>query len=95
MREMITLQPRFERREGRSALPLLHHPRFRAAYDLLLLRAKVGAEDAEIAQWWTEVQSATSAEREAMVTPASGVNHAAGARRPRRRRRRPRSSTSP
>ena len=39
---------------------------------------QVGAEDAEIAQWWTDMQSATSAEREAMVTPASGVNSRGG-----------------
>ena len=82
MREMFTLQPRFRRREGKKALSLLHHPRFRAAYDLLLLRAKVGAEDAEIARWWTEVQSASAAEREAMVRPAGGAPHASGARRP-------------
>jgi poly(A) polymerase len=94
MREMFTLQPRFRRREGKKALSLLHHPRFRAAYDLLLLRAKVGAEDAEIAKWWTDVQTATAAERDAMVTPASGVTHAAGTRRPRRRRHRRRGSTS-
>jgi poly(A) polymerase len=92
MREMFTLQPRFRRREGKKALSLLHHPRFRAAYDLLLLRTKVGAEDAEIAKWWTDVQSASAAEREAMVRPA-GAPHASGARRPRRRRRRRRSST--
>ena len=93
MREMFTLQPRFRRREGKKALSLLHHPRFRAAYDLLLLRAKVGAEDAEIARWWTEVQSASAAEREAMVRPAGGAPHASGARRPRRRRRHRQTST--
>ena len=89
MREMFTLQPRFQRREGRKALALLHHPRFRAAYDLLLLRAEAGAEDPQIAQWWTDVQTMSPEEREgiAKAAPASGGG-GTGARRSRRRRRR-------
>src|SRR5690606_6188951 len=49
MREIIGLQPRFERRAGRRALRLLDHPRFRAAYDFLLLRAAAGEVDPELA----------------------------------------------
>jgi len=89
MREMFTLQPRFHRREGRKAMSLLHHPRFRAAYDLLLLRAEVGAEDPEIAKWWTDVQTMPAEEREALTkTAAAGSGTGSGARRSRRRRRR-------
>lgn len=95
MREMFTLQPRFLRREGRKALVLLHHPRFRAAYDLLLLRAEAGLEDPEVAQWWTDVQTMPAAERDALVksAPPAGTT---GTRRPRRRGRRgrrPRAAT--
>ena len=49
MRELIMLQTRFERRSGRRALRLLEHPRFRAAYDFLLLRAAAGEVDPELA----------------------------------------------
>jgi poly(A) polymerase len=63
MREMLALQPRFHRRSGRKALALLTHPRFRAAYDFLLLRAEAGAEDPELARWWTEIQELTHDER--------------------------------
>ena len=49
MRELIMLQTRFERRSGRRALRLLEHPRFRAAYDFLLLRAESGEADPELA----------------------------------------------
>jgi poly(A) polymerase len=87
MREMFTLQPRFMRRDGRKALALLHHPRFRAAYDLLVLRAENGQEDTEVARWWTEIQTASPAEREARVHGTS-TGAAPGTRRPRRRRRR-------
>ncbi len=37
MRELLMLQPRFNRRSGVKSLSLLQHPRFRAAYDFLLV----------------------------------------------------------
>ena len=67
MRELIMLQTRFERRSGRRALRLLEHPRFRAAYDFLLLRADAGEVDRELADWWTDLQEASDADRVAMV----------------------------
>src|SRR5262249_7439697 len=39
VREMFGLQPRLEHPRGRRALRVLQHPRFRARYDPLLLRA--------------------------------------------------------
>ena len=95
MREMFILQPRFRRREGKKALALLNHPRFRAAYDLLLLRAEVGAEAPELAQWWTQVQVAPSTERESMVKQTAPATDGARTRRPRRRRRGKRRSAPP
>lgn len=56
MREIWDLQPRFEQRRGKRALSLLRHPRFRAAYDFLLLRAEEDQELSELAAWWTDVQ---------------------------------------
>lgn len=63
MREMLQLQPRFLQRRGRRALNLLSHRRFRAAYDLMLLRAAVGEIDDEIAEFWTEIQKLSPAEQ--------------------------------
>lgn len=57
MREMVLLQPRFLQKRGRRAVSLLGHPRFRAAYDLMLLRASIGEVPADIADFWTEVQT--------------------------------------
>jgi poly(A) polymerase len=91
LREIVGLQPRFERREGRRALRLLDHPRFRAAYDFLLLRAAAGEVAPELAQWWTEIQTASPEERIGRIEQLPGVARApsAGPRRRRRRRRRP------
>jgi poly(A) polymerase len=98
VREMYALQPRLEGPRGRRALRLLEQPRFRAAYDLLTLRAALGLADPGTAQWWTTLQAAAPAEREQMVeavagttrTTAAGTGAGAGASTPRRRRRRSR-----
>ena len=96
MRELLLLQTRFERRSGRRALRLLEHPRFRSAYDFLLLRAAAGEADPELAEWWTELESANSHDRLAMVEGRPETEPlAAGATRSRRRRRRRRKPSGP
>lgn len=86
LREIVALQPRFERREGRRALRLLEHPRFRAAYDFLLLRVAAGEADPELGQWWTDIQAASPEERIAKVEVPGKTPRRT--RKPRRRRRR-------
>ena len=91
MRELIMLQTRFERRSGRRTLRLLEHPRFRAAYDFLLLRAEAGEVPQELADWWTDIQEQPAAERVAMVEARPEAERATSGETPgRRRRRRPR-----
>ena len=90
LQEMIGMQPRFERRDGRRALRLLDHPRFRAAYDFLLLRAAAGDADPELATWWTEIQALPAEEKIARVEsgdPARPAPAGTGSKRRRRRRR--------
>jgi poly(A) polymerase len=81
MKEVWAVQPRFEQRGGQRPYRLLEHPRFRAAYDFLLLRAESGEIDQALADWWTHFQEADEAERQSMLKPDSGP-------KPRRRRRR-------
>jgi poly(A) polymerase len=91
VREMFALQPRLEHPRGRRALRLLEHPRFRAAYDLLLLRAQFGLAPREMAEWWTRLQEVPAEERGSMADALSGEAQARapqGARRRGRRRRR-------
>jgi poly(A) polymerase len=95
--EMFSLQPRLEHPTGRRALRMLTHPRFRAAYDLLLLRAEQGLASSELARWWTQVQEVAPEEQGRM---ADALSQAAGprpqrsrsGRRRRRGRRGPRAS---
>ncbi|MCK5355377.1 MAG: polynucleotide adenylyltransferase PcnB, partial [Methyloprofundus sp.] len=64
MREVWGLQARFSRRNGARAFRLLDHPRFRAAYDFLLLRAETGGADEQLAIWWTKFQAVSETEKQ-------------------------------
>ena len=75
MREIWDLHQRLIGR--RSPQKLAAHPRFRAAYDFVLLREQSGEDLNGAGEWWTRFQSG-----ESMPAPA------APAARPRRRRRR-------
>ena len=80
IREIWGLQPRLVNRRGRGAANrLLSHPRFRAAYDFLLLRAESGEDVVDHAKWWTRFQDADDGERRSMLDEKRG---------PKRRRRR-------
>jgi len=69
MREVWALQPRFHKQVGVRCLRFLEHPRFRAAYDFMLLRAQYGEVDQKIADWWTHIQTLDSAEQKSMTRP--------------------------
>lgn len=57
VRDIWALQPRLQRYAGKRTLLLLQHPRFRAAYDFLCLRAEAGENVQEQVQWWTDIQA--------------------------------------
>ena len=69
MKEIWLLQPRFEQRGGQRPLRLLATPRFRAAYDFLLLRSESGEVGGELGLWWDEFQNASDERRAEMVMP--------------------------
>lgn len=70
VKEVYVLQARLMNRAGRRALRLLELPRFRAAYDFLVLRAIADETLRETADWWTRIQEVEGDEREAMLLPA-------------------------
>lgn len=67
MKEIWGLQPRFEQRAGRRPFGLLTHPRYRAAYDFLLLRGASGEVDTALCDWWTQFAVAEGDTRTAML----------------------------
>jgi poly(A) polymerase len=99
MREMWLMQPRFERRIGKTPFALLGSPRFRAALDFFLLRCEageLGERGAEMSAWWNEfatadedrrtelMHEASRVAREAQGNPSRGTSDPT--KRPRRRR---------
>lgn len=91
-RDIWQLQLRISRRQGKRAWKLMEHPKFRAAYDLLALRAEVehNAELQRLVQWWGEFQVAAPPAQKDMLNgleeePAARRRH----RRPRKRVPRP------
>lgn len=67
MREIWMLQERLAKRAPRRSVRLIKHPRFRAAYDFLLLRAQAGDVEFELADWWTKFIEADDESREEII----------------------------
>jgi poly(A) polymerase len=88
MEEIWSLQPRFEQIQRKRVFRLMAHPRFRAAFDFLLLRAAESPAIRELGQWWAHAQQlpqdVLSAALPASAAAAVGTISAA----PRKRRRR-------
>ena len=54
MRDIWTMQPRFEKRSASAAFGLVEQPRFRAAFDFMRLRAENGELEEVLSDWWEE-----------------------------------------
>jgi len=97
--DIWALQPRFAERTRKRVFRLMAHPRFRAAYDFLLLRAGESDELRESGEWWTEIQALSadqvSEQLAAKTTIAGAGEKPAGSGRRRRRGGRGRKAAAP
>ena len=74
IKEIWSLQVRLGNRNGKRAYRMLTLPRFRAAYDFLLLRQQSNEPDLKpLCDWWTEFQEVGDKERAAMLKKAQPV----------------------
>lgn len=89
IREIWLLQYRFSKRLGTKPLILLEHARFRASFDFLALRALVGDESLELANWWTLFQDADEATKDSMLKETQSNT------KPKKRRRKPKIQKAP
>ena len=93
MQEIWLLQSRFSQRQRKRVLRLLAHPRFRAAFDFLVLRQYASDEHGEEVAFWREAQSQPIDELvpigEGLAESDSPAEAGEPGRRRRRRRRRP------
>jgi poly(A) polymerase len=88
MRDIWGLQTRFHYRAGKRALAVLEHPKFRAGYDFLCIRAQAG-ETVDIGdikqdcQWWTDLQKQNIEQQKNALFAGGGASSG----KPKRRRR--------
>ena len=93
MQEIWLLQPRFSLRQRKRVHRLLAHPRFRAAYDFLVLRLAASSEHADDVEFWRELQTHPGEIEAALAAAAldgqagESTGEDGGPRRRRRRRR--------
>lgn len=99
MKDILILQDKLSKREGKKAHKSFEHPKFRAGYDFLLLRAEIETASLpngevsplnELAKWWTDFQDAPFETKEQMIKSAMASR--APARRAPKKRRKPRPS---
>jgi len=92
MREIWVMQPRLKNARGARGKRLLSNPRFRAAYDFLLLRNETGEDLQELCTTWETIQQ--TPEAQAMLLEArsrssrrgrGGAGKKTARRRPRKR----------
>ena len=82
-REIWDLQIRLSKRHPKKAEQLLEHPRFRAAYDFILLREQAGENLNGLGEWWTQFQESSIKDRNHMLKQTHGPQkkrHGSGGR---------------
>lgn len=81
VREIWSLQKKFEKRTPKRVARLFEHRRFRTAYDFLLLRNNSGEKIDELAAWWTAYEQGSEQQRAELVAKL-------GVTKPKKRRKR-------
>ncbi|MGO3345608.1 MAG: polynucleotide adenylyltransferase PcnB [Marinomonas sp.] len=89
MREIWDMQFRLPKRYGKRAFVLLDHPRFRAAFDFLLIRELSGSELGGLGAWWEAFQFANEHDQRELIKNIDSrleEKETVKKRRPRRRK---------
>lgn len=97
MQEIWLLQSRFSQRQRKRVTRLLAHPRFRGAFDFLVLRQSASPDHAADVQFWTQAQTQTNEELAATLgveVPGDSYTDEEAVPSKRRRRRRRRSGAA-
>ena len=95
MQEIWLLQSRFSSRQRKRVLRLQAHPRFRAAWDFLVLRLAASDAHAADVEFWKQAQHASGDALSATLEAGAAEPGEAGEDAPPRRRRRRRRSPAP
>ena len=74
IRNIWLLQFRFNKTRTKKVFFTLEHPRFRAAYDFLLLRKHESEEIKSLADWWTHIQTLTKNKQRELIFQKKNLN---------------------
>lgn len=94
MQEIWLLQTRFSSRQRKRVFRTLSHPRFRAAFDFLVLRQFASVDHAADVEFWREAQKSSGQELVDVIESAQ-VDQQGDEGAPRKRRRRRRRADAP
>ena len=78
MHDLWLMQARLERRTGKTPFAVARHPRYRAGYDVLLLRSQVGEVSEDLPAWWDAFVAADDDERVDMVREQQALSRRTG-----------------
>lgn len=67
IKEIWSMQLSLERRRPRQIMRLLHHARFRAAYDFLIMRCDYNGLSKDMCTWWTDIQNVSPDDQHQMI----------------------------
>ena len=67
IKDIWVLQLKLHSRIGKQPFKTLKHPRFRAAYDFLLIREKVSCDGNYLGNWWTDFQKDDNAIKKSLI----------------------------
>lgn len=74
IREIWALQFQFTKRSGKRPLQTLEQLKFRAGFDLLVMRAEIeGGDLVELSAWWHEFQFSNEAQRNEMLNQVKSL----------------------
>jgi len=79
-REIWAMQIGLSKRSRRRVRRVVEHPRFRAAYDFLELRAQSGEPVEQLSDWWGRYQVASQPTRSSMLDELKGRSNPKGRR---------------
>lgn len=86
MRDIWTLQFQMTKRSGKRPYQTLEHIKFRAGFDLLVMRAEIeGGDLVELSAWWHEFQFSNDAQRSEQLKAVQNLPQVIATRKKRRK----------
>ena len=74
IKDIWVLQLKLQSRIGKQPYKTLKHPRFRAAYDFLLIRERASGHRNTLGDWWTNFQKNDDQIKKSLITKLAEEN---------------------